>query len=237
MGGDIRTQFLRSEASVGITRESFTRRFLYAADPHSDNYLLDRYAPTPSQLQGLSIEQEKGIGYLMGEIIFRAGESLRLPVSTTVVAAAIAHYFYSRHGFLDHDFRDVAMGATFLACKSEETLRKSYEVSAVFDHVFKVTPSYKGLRGTAFPSEATVYRLFDIPHRYIGGLFMTFDRHPESRRICQLSWTHLNDFYRTNCPLFYPGPTIAAASVYLAMLKLGVRMPNVPWWVLIEAHL
>jgi predicted secreted protein len=55
----------------------------------------------------------------MAEMIFRAGESLRLPVSTTVVAACIAHYFYSRMGMLDHDFRDVAMGATFLACKSE----------------------------------------------------------------------------------------------------------------------
>lgn len=54
----------------------------------------------------------------MGEMIFRAGESLRLPVSTTVVASAIAHYFYSRAGMLDYDFRDVAMGATFLACKS-----------------------------------------------------------------------------------------------------------------------
>jgi hypothetical protein len=74
----------------------------------------------------------------MGEMIFRAGESLRLPVSTTVVAACIAHYFYSRMGMLDHDFRDVALGATFLACKSEETLRKSYEVSTVYDHVFKV---------------------------------------------------------------------------------------------------
>jgi hypothetical protein len=82
-----------------------------------------------------------------------------------------------------------------------------------------------------------VHRLFDIPHRYIGGLFKTFDRHPDSRRICQRAWTHLNDFYRTNCPLFYPGPTIAAAAVYLALLKLGIKMPTVPWWVLLEAHL
>lgn len=123
---------------MGITKETFTKRFLYAGDASSDSYLLDRYAATPSQLQGLTIEQEKGIGYLMGEMIFRAGESLRLPVSTTVVAAAIAHYFYSRAGFLEHDFRDVAMGAIFLACKSEETLRKSFEVAAVFDQVFKV---------------------------------------------------------------------------------------------------
>jgi len=71
-------------------------------------------------------------------MIFRAGESLKLPVSTTIVAVSIAHYFFSRRSFLDYDFRDVAMGATFLACKSEETLRKTYEVSAVFDYIFKV---------------------------------------------------------------------------------------------------
>lgn len=74
----------------------------------------------------------------MIETIFRAGESLKLPVSTTVVAASIAHYFFSRAGYLDYDFRDVAMGALFLACKSEETLRKSFEISAVFDYVFKI---------------------------------------------------------------------------------------------------
>lgn len=71
-------------------------------------------------------------------MIFRAGEALKLPVSTTVVAAAISQYFFSRASMLEYDFRDVAMGATFLACKSEETLRKSFEVSAVFDQVFKV---------------------------------------------------------------------------------------------------
>ena len=77
-----------------------------------------------------------------------------------------------------------------------------------------------------------VYRLFDIPHRYISGLLKTFDRYPDCRRICQAAWTHLNDFYRTNSSLFYPGPTIAAASVYLALLKLQIKMPSVPWWVL-----
>ena len=74
----------------------------------------------------------------MGELIFRAAESLRLPTSTAVVASSISHFYFSRVGFLDDDFRDIAMGAMFLACKSEETLRKSFEISAVFDYVFKV---------------------------------------------------------------------------------------------------
>lgn len=54
----------------------------------------------------------------MSEMIFRAGESLKIPVSTTIVAVSIAHYFFSRKGHLDYDFRDVSMGALFLACKS-----------------------------------------------------------------------------------------------------------------------
>lgn len=51
---------------------------------------------------------------------------MKLPVSTTIVASSIAHYFFSRVGYLEYDFRDVVMGAMFLAAKSEETLRKSF---------------------------------------------------------------------------------------------------------------
>ena len=72
-------------------------------------------------------------------MIFKAGEMLKLPVSTTIVTINIAQYYFTRKSFLDYDFRDVAMGAMFLACKSEETLRRSYQIAAVFDYVFKVT--------------------------------------------------------------------------------------------------
>ena len=55
----------------------------------------------------------------MTEMIFRGAESLNIPVSTAVVASAIAHYFYSRKSHIEYDFRDVVMGTLFLACKSE----------------------------------------------------------------------------------------------------------------------
>lgn len=55
----------------------------------------------------------------MGELIFRAAESLNLPVSTAVVSASIAHFYFSRVGYLDQDLRDIAMGSMFLACRSE----------------------------------------------------------------------------------------------------------------------
>ena len=74
----------------------------------------------------------------MSEMIFKAAESLKLPVSTAIVAISICHFYYSRISYLESDFRDTIMGALFLACKSEESLRKSYEITSVLDYVFKV---------------------------------------------------------------------------------------------------
>ncbi len=82
-----------------------------------------------------------------------------------------------------------------------------------------------------------IYKLFDIPHRYIGGLFKSFEKHPNGKAICQKAWTFLNDFYKTNCCLYYPGQIIAAAAVYMALVKLNIKMPPVAWWVLMEANI
>lgn len=70
--GNYEEEFLRAEAAIGITKENYLQKFIYSEHQNSDNYLLDRYAPTPSQLQGFSIEQEKCIGYLMSELIFKS---------------------------------------------------------------------------------------------------------------------------------------------------------------------
>ena len=82
-----------------------------------------------------------------------------------------------------------------------------------------------------------VYRLFDIPHRYIGGLFKSFGRHPLCKDIVQKAWNTLNDFYKTSVCVHYPGQTMAAASIHYALLKMGIKMPTVPWWTLMEANI
>ena len=82
-----------------------------------------------------------------------------------------------------------------------------------------------------------IHRLLDIPHRFIGGMFKSFERHPHCKLICQKAWNFLNDFYRTNVCLYYPGSVIAAASIYMALLRLNIKMPTVPWWVLMEANI
>lgn len=71
-------------------------------------------------------------------MIIEAGLFLRMPVTSVVVAETILHFFYQRASLLKHDFRDIAMGAVFLAGKCEETVRPSQYVAQVFDQVFKV---------------------------------------------------------------------------------------------------
>ena len=71
-------------------------------------------------------------------MIFKAGNSLKVPVSTTVLAQILFHFYYSRVTFIHNDIRDAMIGAMYLVCKSEETLRNRYEVVVVFDYIFKV---------------------------------------------------------------------------------------------------
>lgn len=71
-------------------------------------------------------------------MLFKAGQMLKLPISTTIVALNISQYYYTRKSLFELDLRDLSMGAMFLACKSEETLRRSYQIAAVFDYIFKV---------------------------------------------------------------------------------------------------
>lgn len=50
-------------------------------------------------------------------MIIQAGIFLRLPITTTISAQIIFHYFYQRVSLMDYDFRDVAMGAVFLSAQ------------------------------------------------------------------------------------------------------------------------
>jgi hypothetical protein len=72
-----------------------------------------------------------------------------VPLCTLILAKTIFHFYYARRSFLDCDIRDTMIGAMYLACKSEETLRKGYEIAMAFDYVFKVcVPIYRRTRGT-----------------------------------------------------------------------------------------
>lgn len=190
---------------------------------------------------------------------------LRLPITTAITAQTIFHFYFQRVSLLRHDFRDIVMGAVFLAGKSEETIRRSAHVALVFDQVFRVrhfglsqthererhplrvpdvtSYEFKTMQARVLDSERQIlfqlgfeiYRLQETPHRYINSLFLEFKGHPQHIQIVKAAWSYLNDSYMTRACLYYPGQMIAAACVQLALRRLGLKSPSVPWWCLLEA--
>lgn len=104
---------------LGLTLPKFRKKHVFSGEESVDAFYYDRCTPSPSQLLGLPPSEElkiKNLGCLM---IVQAGIYLRLPITTTISAQTIFHYFFQRVSLLEYDFRDVAMGCVFLAAQCE----------------------------------------------------------------------------------------------------------------------
>jgi hypothetical protein len=77
-----------------------------------------------------------------------------------------------------------------------------------------------------------LYRLFNLPQRYVAVVLSLFEKHPKYGEICELTWRNLNDCYQTTVCLYYPPQIICASAVYMSMRECGANFPEVPWWTL-----
>lgn len=93
---------------------------------------------TPSEIEGLSLADERKFRYFACEIILEAGILLKLPMVTMATAQAILHRFYFRKSFIKCDMQTVATASLFLASKIEENPRKLKDLVSIFDYVCKV---------------------------------------------------------------------------------------------------
>jgi hypothetical protein len=82
-----------------------------------------------------------------------------------------------------------------------------------------------------------LWRLSDLPYRYMAGMLGLFDAHPKREVIAQSAWVILADLYRTIVCLYYPPQVVATAAVFIGIRRCGVSFPDVPWWVLGETYL
>lgn len=82
-----------------------------------------------------------------------------------------------------------------------------------------------------------LWRLSDLPYRYMAGMLGLFDAHPKREVIAQSAWVILADLYRTIVCLYHPPQVVATAAVFIGIRRCGVSFPDVPWWVLGEAYL
>ncbi|RYP39602.1 hypothetical protein DL767_002150 [Monosporascus sp. MG133] len=162
---------------------------------------------------------------------------VRLPIKTYVAAAVFYHRFRLKHLGTQHHWRDGAIACLFLACKAEDTQKKSREILCAnynMSHSDKKTPDDK---------------FFDPPQRLIIGLerlvieSIHFDfrvRHPQDtlarlvkkvlpdnedgRNFFPAAFQVLLDMHMTYAPIKQTSHTMALAVSEVTALLTGMHV-------------
>ncbi|KAK4448433.1 hypothetical protein QBC34DRAFT_407418 [Podospora aff. communis PSN243] len=110
-------------------------------------------------LKSISYDEAREDNYrLKGiQLIDTVRKSLQLPVRTFDTAAVYYHKFRFRYPSSEYDFSDVALASLFVACKTEDTIKKSKEILCAAHNIRhpndQKTPDDKAFE---FPSSVTV---------------------------------------------------------------------------------
>jgi cyclin L len=93
--------------------------------------------PTPSELEGLSLVDEKKIRIFMSGLIQEAGILLKLPQVCILTGMSIFQRFYFKKSFLKFDPLHCSCASLFIATKIEESFRKVRDLVSIFHHLSK----------------------------------------------------------------------------------------------------
>ncbi|KAK4110188.1 cyclin-like protein [Canariomyces notabilis] len=112
-------------------------------------------------LKNTGYDEAREDGYrLKGiQLIDSVRESLQLPVKTFDTAAIYYHKFRTRFPSNEYNYEDVALSALFVACKAEDTIKKSKEILCAA-HNFRQPHDHKT------PDD----KIFEAPSRFTVGL-------------------------------------------------------------------
>ncbi|EMC96808.1 hypothetical protein BAUCODRAFT_34201 [Baudoinia panamericana UAMH 10762] len=159
--------------------------------------------------------------------------ALSLPIRTYTTACSYYHHFrLANPGVADQAWADTAAAALLLACKAEDTLKKSRDILAAAynlkthdnlssdDVVFDMpSKAVIGLERMMLEASGFDFRA-KYPHDFmtkLGKSLAQTNVDPEgTRSVARLAWTVLTDLYRTFAPLKQTTQTMALAALELA---------------------
>ena len=207
---------------------------------------------SPSELDGLPLEDERKFRSYSCELIMDAGILLKMPVVTMATAQSILHRFYFRKSFLKCEILTVATACLFLAGKIEENPRKLKDVISVFDYVNKTKKLnyqrpipvldlnsfvFTDLKTEIIDAERFILKELGFStdkisqlnaHKYI---YFYLKLLKGSKQLAQKSWNYVNDAYRTVVVVCFPPNVIACSAIYLAARMIDFPLPsNIEWW-------
>lgn len=201
------------------------------------------------ECQTMSAEQERILRGKGVHLIYKMGEFLQVGQHVMVAAATFFHRFYMRRPLQVHragsgwSHYEIAAACMFLACKSEECLRKlSIVVDAVMASLDKSPEGQmrwadRSFRANHSSHEFSKWRdcillheeallttlCFDLivpqPHELVVNAARALEL---DAPLARLAWTILNDVYRDPTCVFFDAPVLAAGAFLKACKERDV---------------
>ncbi|KAJ2787164.1 hypothetical protein GGI15_000944 [Coemansia interrupta] len=188
---------------------------------------------TPSVQSGWTVEREELDRAKACSLIYSAARKLQLPQLTAASACVYLHRFFMRHSLKEYHHYNIAATCLFVACKSEETLRKLESfIPAIVYYASKGkrkapegTSEFEKWRTVILHTEVALLEAlcFDmvVEHPYVP-LIEILEGLRATRQLSQMAWSFVADLLRLPACLVWPGRTLALAAVGLAV-RVGSR--------------
>lgn len=202
----------------------------------------DIFTNSPSRRDGMSAERERSLRIRHAAFIQEASKWLELPSPVMCTAVHYFHRFYSKCSFTRHSPVLTARTCLFLATKVEENARRirdilnvTYRLQNPDKDPLKVSEQYWKLKESVVLAEQLLLRVLGFnltsrhPHHYVLHFLKELGA---SEELAVLSWSILNDSYRTTVCLQFKPESIACAAVYLAAEMMTYQISREgEWWV------
>ncbi|CAO3647049.1 unnamed protein product [Mucor hiemalis] len=173
------------------------------------------------------------------------GYQLELPVHTVATAAALYHRFFTRRSFYDYKYTRIAQACLFIACKSDESSRRSIDIAKSWTYKPNETRNEKAiakfvsdlLHNELIVLEVTCFDM-SFEHPYYDMLeFAKEIKTPNDITTAALAF--INDSYRLPLNLWYEPKAIAATALIMGYHTNGVSCfndANTSWTAYIDEN-
>ncbi|CAI2378940.1 unnamed protein product [Moneuplotes crassus] len=218
-----------------------------------DNQYFPLSVVSPSELAGMSKEDERKCRLYGATLIQQLGILLRLPQDTISVGCSIFHRFYYKKTFMKCDCSIAACAALFIATKVEEQPRKLRDVVITFDYVKKIlsgherpipvmlygSSSFTSLNKDAVSAEKYMMKVLgfslkiDTAYKYLCEYIRILQG---TGRLRQKAWNYINDAYKTVAVVCFPPNAVAVTAIYIAASNLNYGLPDCEWYKVFGVH-
>ena len=233
-------------------RDALTMEFYINSNPELDSnaLLIPSDIIRPSELDGLSLEEETNLRIFGCELIQEGGIMLKLPQVTMTTGMELFHRFYFRYSFAENDLQSIIASCLFIATKLEETPKKIRDFVSVFDYLMKIkrnvespipvlslnSEEFFDLRQDLINSERLILKEvgFRLTHLYVKPykyLYYYLKLLKLNKIFAQKTWNYINDMYRTPICVSFPPHTLAVSAIFLASRFLNCPLPDLKWWL------